>query len=117
MLRWRLLSAGVIVCLLLALAILDYQQAAGLPPGAWLLLWLLIMTGLATEEMLSLLAFKDLRPVQWPVYVGTIGVSLAFALAILWSLWPAVSRAEPTSALSRPAGISPPLIALAIAVA
>lgn len=109
MLRWRLLSAGVILCLLLALAALDFVGAGGAPAGGWLLLWLLIVIAMATEECLSLLAAKNLRPVQWPVYAGTVAITLAFGLPILGRV------VGQSTALSD--GVSPPLVALAIAAA
>lgn len=104
MLRWRLLSAGVILSLAITFAGLDFVQAAGAPPGGWLILCLLLVTGLAAEECLSLLSAKDLRPVQWPVYVGTLLVTLAFALPIV---------AGQSTALSFE--VSAPLSALAVA--
>jgi phosphatidate cytidylyltransferase len=107
MLRWRLLSAAVILCLLLALAALDFVQAGGAPPGGWLICWLLMVTVLAAEECLSLLAAKNLRPIQWPVYVGTVAVTVAFGLPIVRHLLGQTS--------SLPSGISPPLIALSLA--
>ena len=107
MLRWRLLSAAVILCLLLALTALDFVQAGGAPLGGWLIFWLLMITVLATEECLSLLAAKNLRPVQWPVYVGTLSVALAYGLPILSQLF--------GSSLAPADKISPPLIALALA--
>src|SRR6187455_2728070 len=109
MLRWRLLSAGVILCLLLALAALDFVGAGGAPAGGWLICWLLMVTVMATEECLSLLAAKNLRPVQWPVYAGTVAVTLAFGLPILGSL------VGQSAALAY--GVSPPLVALALASA
>src|SRR5689334_20141742 len=111
MLRWRLLSAGAILSLLLTFVILDYRQAAGMPPGTWLLPWLLLITVMGTEETLWLLRAKELRPVQWPVYFGALAVTLAFALPILWSLWPTIAPTRPI------VGIAPPLIALALSVA
>lgn len=105
MLRWRLLSAGVILCLLLTLAAFDYLQIAGAPPGGWLVWWLLIVTVLATEECLSLLAAKNLRPVQWPVYAGTLAVTAAYARPIFMSLL--------GHSPDLPTDISVPLVALA----
>jgi phosphatidate cytidylyltransferase len=106
MLRWRLLSAGVILSLLLTLAAFDYLQVGSAPSGGWLIWWLLMVMVLATEECLSLLAAKNLRPVQWPVYAGTLAVTLAFASPIVWQL------AGQTTALSY--GLAPPLVALAL---
>jgi phosphatidate cytidylyltransferase len=107
MLRWRLVSAGVILSLLLALAALDYLQIAGAPPGGWLVWCLLLVTVLATEECLSLLSAKDLRPVPWPVYAGTLGVALAFALPMFLKLI--------DQSIAASYAMSPPLVALALA--
>jgi phosphatidate cytidylyltransferase len=111
MLRWRLLSAGVILGLLATLAILDFQEMAGMPPGTWLLPFLLLIAALGTEETLSLFAAKNLRPVQWPVYLGALAVTLAFGLPIVSSLWPAI---EPNI---RTVNAHAPLIVLALSVA
>jgi len=85
MLRWRLLSAAVILSLLLALAALDYLQIAGMPPGGWLIWLLLLVSLLAAEESLSLFAAKEWRPLAWPVYAGTLAVAVSFALPIVLS--------------------------------
>lgn len=106
MLRWRLLSAGVILSLLLTLAAFDYFRIAGAPPGGWLVWSLLLVTVLATEECLSLLAAKNLRPVPWPVYAGTLAVTVAYARPIFMSLLGQSSDV--------PADISVPLVALAL---
>jgi len=116
MFRRRLLSGGVIVCLFVTLTVLDFQRVGGAPPGAWLLLWLLMMMGLATEEVLSLLAAKNLRPVQWPVYFGTLLVTLAFALPILSSLWSSIASSDSLQQLTQDDEISSPVVALAVAV-
>ena len=52
----------------------------------WLMPWLLLVTVLATEEVLSLLAAKGWRPVGWPVYFGALATMLAFAQP-WWTAW------------------------------
>jgi phosphatidate cytidylyltransferase len=86
MLRWRLLSAGAILTVLITLMVLDYQQAGGTLPGAWLLPWMVLVSLLGAEEVLSLLAARDLRPTAWPVYTGASAVTIAFAWPV-WSDW------------------------------
>lgn len=85
MLRWRLLSAGVIVTVLLTLATLDYRSAVA---GLWLSPVLLLLTVMGTEEVLWLLATKGHRPVAWPIYVGNLLLVLMACLPIGVGLWP-----------------------------
>ena len=84
MLRWRLLSASVILAGLFTLLWLDFSHPLAGVPGTWLLPVFFVITVLATEEMLSLLAAKNLRPVAWPVYLGTLAIAVA-ACAPLWA--------------------------------
>jgi phosphatidate cytidylyltransferase len=113
MLRWRLLSAGVILCLLLTLVVLDFQLGA--PPGVFLLPLLLLITALGTEECLSLLAAKELRPVQWPVYAGSLGVALAFGWPVLTTIRQALEPGLESGRLAE-GSVSLPLLALAVGV-
>lgn len=83
MLRWRLISAAVIVSVLLLLIWLDYRLLVWHTPGAWLFPLLLLMSVLGTEELLSLLAAREHRPVAWILYVGNIVVPLAFGWPIV----------------------------------
>ncbi len=63
---------------------LDAQQAVGY--GVWLLPVLLVVSLLATEEVLSLVAAKDYRPVAWPIYVGNGLIPLAASAPLLFAL-------------------------------
>lgn len=108
MLRWRLLSAGLILGLVISLVVLDFHQVVG-PPGACLLPLLLAIVMLGTEEVLSLFAAKNLRPVAWTVYAGALLVSLAFGLPLLTPLLPALG--------SRNVDLHAPPIALCAATA
>ena len=83
MLRWRLISAAVILTVLLALVWLDFRLVVFKTPGAWLLPVLLVVSVLATEELLSLLRAKGLRPIGWIVYAGNIAIPLTAS-------WPVV---------------------------
>jgi phosphatidate cytidylyltransferase len=83
MLRWRLLLGTLIVGALVALCWLDFQANT---PGVWLLPVALVAAVLATKEVLDLAALAQLRPVQWPVYVGNLLlVSANWAAAYKWS--------------------------------
>ncbi len=111
MLRWRLLSAGIILAILLALAWLDWRRVYFGVDGIWLLPILLLTAFLATEEVLSLLAERNYHPVAWPVYLGTLAIVLA-------SCWPMVVEFKLVSSAadSRWLQASLPGIALALAV-
>jgi phosphatidate cytidylyltransferase len=108
LLRWRLISAAVILAVLLTLVWLDFRQAVFGVPGVWLFPVLLAVSLMAAEEVLSLVSHKDVRPVAWVIYVGTALISLAAALPMVcelfgWKLpadnplgrfgWPVVSLA------------------------
>jgi phosphatidate cytidylyltransferase len=82
-LRWRLISAAVILAVLFALLWIDYQQLLFDIPGAWLLPILLAVSVLGTEEVLSLLRAKGHRPLAWPVYLGSVLVPAAASLPII----------------------------------
>jgi phosphatidate cytidylyltransferase len=83
-LRWRLISAAVIVSSLLALVWLDYRQGMKGTPGVWLMPVLLLVSTVATEELLSLLRNKGHESVSWIVYVGNFVIPFAAA-------WPVVA--------------------------
>jgi phosphatidate cytidylyltransferase len=104
-LRWRLISAAVIIALLLATMGLDYRLVLFGTPGAWLFPILLVVALLATEESLSLLKAKDYRPVAWPVYLGNLLVPLVAGWPIIASLmgWqPLGSSGWPLAAVAVP---------------
>ena len=85
MLRWRLISAAVIVAALLALIFVDYRCLVLQTPGAWLLPVMLVVSALATAEVVSLLSRNDHQPRVGLVYFGNIVIPLAAA-------WPIVVR-------------------------
>jgi phosphatidate cytidylyltransferase len=82
-LRWRLISAAVILAVLFALLWLDYRRLLFDTPGAWLLPLLLVISVLATEEALGLLRAKGHRPSGWIVYLGNVLIPLAAGLPIV----------------------------------
>lgn len=63
---------------------LDAQQTSVY--GVWLLPVLIVVSLLASEEVLSLLAAKGYRPVAWPVYFGTVLIQLAASAPLLFAL-------------------------------
>jgi phosphatidate cytidylyltransferase len=85
-LRWRLISAAVILAVLFSLGWLDYRLAVFKVPGAWLWPVLLVVSVLATEEVLSLLRAKNHRPIAWIAYVGNVAIPLAACLPLLYEL-------------------------------
>ena len=110
MLRWRLISATVILAILLTLIWLDYNRTAFGVAGAWLLPVLLAVSILATAEVLSLVRSKGHRPIGWPIYLGNLLIPAAAALPVVNEL---AGRAPPASS---PLGtFGWPLVALALA--
>ena len=76
MLKWRLLLGALIVGSLLGLCILDARAdvpgtEAGLP-GVFLMPILLVVTVLATQEVLRLARAAGIRPVAWTIYAGNL---------------------------------------------
>ena len=76
MLKWRLLLGASIIGILAGLCIWDAradspQLEAGLP-GAALMPVLLLLTVLATQEVLRLARAAGTRPVAWPIYTGNL---------------------------------------------
>lgn len=86
MLRWRLISAGAILVVLLALMWVDYECLIFLTPGAWLLPVMLVISCLATGELLALLRAKGHQPRAAIVYLGNIAVPLAAAWSVVLGL-------------------------------
>jgi len=109
LLRWRLISAAVILAILLTLLWLDYKGALLGVSGAWLLPVLLAVSMLATAEMLSLLRAKGHRPLGWPVYAGNLLIPLAAALPVVFDL---VGHSFPVNGPLGPFGWS--VVALAL---
>lgn len=108
MLRWRLISAAVILTVLVTLLWLDARQEALY--GVWLLPVLLVVSVLATEEVLSLLRAKNYAPAAWPIYAGNLLIPLAAAAPLLFAL------AGQTFPADNPLGRGGwPLVALALA--
>ena len=86
MLRWRLISAAVILAILLTIVWLDYKRVVFGVPGAWLLPVLLAVSMLATAEVLRLLEANGHRPIGWLVYAGNLLIPLTAALVAVFEL-------------------------------
>jgi phosphatidate cytidylyltransferase len=102
-LRWRLLSAAVIIPSVLVLVGLDYQCGN---PGAWLLPLLLTLTGMAAWEVLGLLHAGGHHPRKALTTLAAIAVAASFCGPIVLPQY-------------FPAGITsftPPFVAITIAV-
>jgi phosphatidate cytidylyltransferase len=108
-LRWRLISAAVILTVLLTLIWLDYRQVLFGTPGAWLLALLLFVSVLGTEEVLSLLAAQGHRPIRWIVYAGNVTIPLAASLTVVLAM---IAWTSP--GLNSQIAYLAPLVALAV---
>jgi phosphatidate cytidylyltransferase len=86
MLRWRLISAGAILAVLLALMWVDYQRLIFDTPGAWLLPVMLVVSILATGEVVGLLSNHDYQPRAGVAYFGNVAIPLAAAWPIVFGL-------------------------------
>jgi phosphatidate cytidylyltransferase len=86
-LRWRFASAAVILVTVIGACWLDYACNFG-RPGVWLAPVCLLLTIMATAEVLDLLSSKNLRPVAWIVYACTSLIVLAGCLPLFWPGYP-----------------------------
>ena len=86
MLRWRLISATIILSILFGLIYLDVVYPIRGVAGAWLLpiSLLAVVGGLA--ELLDMLASGGHRPARWAVYTGSLLVFLATCAPLGWPL-------------------------------
>lgn len=71
MLVWRLLLGTVLIAAVLALCWADAHAAT---PGVWLFPLALLITVLASGELLGLLQARGIRPVAWVVYLGNLAI-------------------------------------------
>jgi len=76
LLRWRLLLGTLFIAALVGLFWLDGRGAAGLPPGGWLFPLVLLVSVVASGEMLWMFATRpaDERPMAWLVYGGNLAI-------------------------------------------
>jgi phosphatidate cytidylyltransferase len=84
MLRWRLLFGAAFIAALVALLWID---GAASTPGLVLLPLAFVLTILASEELLSLMAARNVRPVAPIVYLGNVLIVLS-GYAEVWGAVP-----------------------------
>lgn len=86
MLRWRLISATIILSVLFGLIYLDVAYPIRDVAGVWLLpISLLAIVG-GVAELLDMLATGGHRPARWAIYVGSLLVFLATCAPLAWPL-------------------------------
>ena len=81
---WRLLLGTAIV---VALAGLCWLDAGASIPGIWLLPVALVVTVLATHEVLDLLAASGIRPIPWVVHLINLLTVTEMAYGFHWPSW------------------------------
>jgi phosphatidate cytidylyltransferase len=111
LLKWRLISAAVIVSGLVVLLLLDYRFPLG-TAGLWLLPLALVVSQMMVFELLELWRDRPDAPARWPVYLGTF---LTVALTCVPLLWPLMGRTYPVGC---PVGVLGwPLLGLVVGIA
>jgi len=111
LLRWRLLSATVILTVAFVLIWLDYAWNFGYP-GIWLTPLLVLCALGGAAETADLLASARHRVSPWPTYVGTVLAALGGVAPLLLSL---VGKPIPPGCPVGPLGW--PVLALALGAA
>ncbi len=86
MLKWRLLSAAVIISGLLGLLHLDFHHPVLGVAGIWLLPLALVVSVMMVYELLDMWSERVDLPSRWPVYVGAPLTVLAASVPMLWPL-------------------------------
>ncbi len=82
MLRWRLLLGTLLIAAVAGLCWLDARSAV---PGLWLTPLLVVVTLLATQEVLWLLRARGSHPPAWTVYAGNLLVVLGSWLLLVFA--------------------------------
>lgn len=86
MLRWRLILGALFIAGIIALCWWDQQLT---PPGRILLPLALVLSLLASNEILGLAAARNLQPSATMVYVGNLCIVASNLISLLWpSSWP-----------------------------
>jgi phosphatidate cytidylyltransferase len=81
MLRWRLLLGTLFILVLIGLLWWDHVAR---PPGLVLFPLALLLSAVAAQEYLGLLAARGLRPEKYVVYAGSVGVVAVNAIPVFW---------------------------------
>ncbi len=89
MLRWRLVSAAVLITLLSGLLWLDYHQLGVMRPGFWLLPLATLFIVLANFELFDLYGAQGWAPRRGLTVVCTVATFWSSAIPLLWSEYPA----------------------------
>lgn len=71
MLRWRLILGTLLIAAIVGLCWCDYRAAT---PGIWFLPIALVLSVLASKEVLWLLEARDWRPIPAVVYLGNLAI-------------------------------------------
>lgn len=88
MLRWRLISAAIIIALLLGLCWLDFNFNFQ-RPGIWLLPLAFAAVVLAAGEAVWMLQSSNHAPLPWVVYAGVTMVFSGASVPLVWRDFPA----------------------------
>lgn len=85
MLRWRLISASLVITLVVVLCWLDASAAR---PGIYLAPLALLLCGLATRELLAMLRTSGSTPLKGTAMLGTMLPVLVSCAPIAWKVYP-----------------------------
>jgi phosphatidate cytidylyltransferase len=83
-LRYRLLLGTLFIAALAVLCWLDYAQVGGTPPGAWLFPLALLLSVLASGEVVWLLSGANQRPDGELLYAGNFLIVASNAVPMFW---------------------------------
>jgi phosphatidate cytidylyltransferase len=83
MLRWRLFLGTLFIGALVGLCWLDGNQILDAPPGGWLFPLALLLSVVASDEMLRLVGQAEEKPVAWIVWLGNLAIVASSGAAIL----------------------------------
>ena len=87
MLRYRLIVGALLIAAFATLCWCDYHRTLGVPAGAWLFPIAVILSALASQEILGLLRAGGHRPIGWLVYLGNFLIVLSNGVPMFFSNW------------------------------